>query len=213
MIMKKIIFTCALILSITVLVGCSKDDDGPSGSPSTKGSAKVDGKSLELKYGYAYYGDSYTEYFFYDKDVMEYIDKDIEELDIELSALWLDYYPSRSEIKALALEYKINDYKETGTYYEYEGDKDIEDYVSFSQKNSYVSCSSKSIPLEGYSYSDRHIGSFDASFSVEGKVLDISDYVVDDYSTRAIEVQEISDPDQLSFLRSLKRDHQKTSNK
>lgn len=197
---------------MSVLVGCSKDDDGPSGSSNTEGNAKVDGKTLNLKYGYAYYGDSFTEYYFYDKDVMKYIDQDIEELDIELSSLWIDYYPSRSEIKGLALEYKINEYKETGTYYEYEANEDIEDYVSFSEKNSYVKCSSKSIPLEGYSYNDRYLGSFDASFSVEGKVLDVSDYVVDDYSTRAIEVQEVSDAKQLLFLRSLKRAHHKTSN-
>lgn len=193
--------------------GCSKDDDGPSKGSNVEGSAKVDGKTINLRYGYAYYGSSYTEYYFYDKDMMKYIDKDIEDIDVEFSSLWIDYDTRNSEIEGVAIEYKINAYKGKGTIYEYHQD-DADISISYSIKNNTVSFSSKSIPLDGYLFdSEDCIGTFKSSFSVEGKVKDISDLDDDYYSTRSIEIVEVTDAKQISFLRSLVKKHGNMANR
>lgn len=201
--MKKIILACMVILSLCVTGGCSKDD-GPSSGSKVKGNFKVDGKQVDLKYGYVFYDGDDTEYSFFDRDMLKYIDEDIEDLDIEYSSLWINYYNRKSKVDYVTLEYKINHYRETGYYYDNDDD-DVWDYVSFSVKNGEVKCSSKSIPVTKYDYEyDKNRGEYDASFSVEGKTMDVTDLEEEYYDTRAVALTEVSDPKQITFLKSLR---------
>lgn len=203
--MKNLIFSCAFILCLSVFGGCSKDD-GPSAGAKVDGSVKVDGKKINLKYGYVAYASDYDEYFFYDIDVMKYADVDFDELDVEYSGLYVSYDNDISNVDEISIDYKINNYEETGSFYTYDG-YDAYKYISFSNKSGKVKCSSKSISVDGYSFNGTYIDSFDASFSVDGKVKDVTDIRdVGDY-TRGIEVVEVTDPKQASFLRSLGKKH------
>lgn len=209
--MKKNFLTYAVILFLCVMGGCSKDDDGPSKGSNVEGNVKVDGNNINLRYGYAYYGSDHSEYTFSDINLLKYIDEDFEDVDVEYSALAFYYDDYNSEIEDVAINYKINEYRETGYFYEYEED-DADSYVTFSQKNNNVSFSSRSIPMEGYKVSnDKHLGTFNASFSVNGKVKDISDLIDDDYSTRSIAVVEVTDTKQIAFLRSIFKKHSKNT--
>lgn len=198
--MKNFLMACAFIISLCVFGGCNKDD-GPSSGAKVSGNFKVDGKKVDLKYGYVYYDGDYTEYSFFDKDMLSYMKDEVE--DFEYSSLWVSYDNTESYVDEIGIEYKINYYRESGYYYDYE-DYDAYDYVSFNEKNGKVKCSSKSIPVYKYDFDYKKKGSYDASFSVEGKTMDVSDLDDDDYYTRSIEMKEISDPAQVAFFKSLK---------
>ncbi len=206
--MKKVFMACALILSLCFMGGCSKDD-GPSSGAKVKGNFKVDGKKVDLKYGYVYYGDTYTEYNFFDRDMLKYSNYEIEEMDFDYSCLWISYDNRISQVDEISLEYKINDYKETGTYYDNDDD-DIYKYLSFSDNNGKVKFSSKSIPLKKYNYDYKKLGEYQGSFSVDGKTKDIYDNEEDFFDTRGIIVTEISTPKEISFIKSLRHKHKET---
>lgn len=203
--MKKLILACAFILCISVLGGCSKDD-GPS-SAKVKGSLKVDGKKADLKYGYFYYEDDEIEYIFCDKDVLKYMDEDGDvKTGVEFTALWLVYDEDISNIAYMGIDFKVNN-KGGGTYYEYP-DADAYNHLSFSAKNGSVKSSSNSIPVVAYDFDENEIGSSNASFSVEGKTMDLYEYFSDrDDNTRSIPVTEVTDQKQISILRSLRLKH------
>lgn len=208
--MKKIFLACTLILSLCLIGGCSKDD-GPSSGSKVKGNFKVDGKNVDLKYGYVYYGDTYNEYYFYEQDMLKYEDEDIDNLDMEISCLCIDYDNKKSRVDYVGFEYKINYYRETGIYYDNEDD-DVYEYVSFSAKNGNLKCSSKSISMTKYDYDyNKKRGDYDASFSVNGKVMDVTDFDEEYYDTRCLAMTEISDPKQIAFFRSLRLKQRKSS--
>lgn len=199
--MKNIFLACALILSLCFFGGCSKDD-GPSGGAKVNGNFKVDGKKVDLKYGYVFYDGDYTEYSFFDKDMLAYMADEVE--DFEYSSLWVSYDNNESYVDEIGLEYKVNYYRDSGIYYDYD-DLDAYNYVSFSEKNGKVKCSSKNIPVTKYDLDFNKKGTYDASFSVEGKTLDVSDLDDEDYSTRGVEMTKITDPIQVDFFKSLKK--------
>lgn len=200
--MTKHFLPFAILLTLCCLGGCSKDDDSSDVGSDVQGYFRVDGIEGQVKYGYVYYDDSgIAEYGFYDKNVLDYIGMDFEELDVEFSSISFYYHPVY-QIEDLYFGYKVNYAKESGKVYESEGTPD--DYLEFSTNNGNVKCSSTSIPMTGYDIrDDRELGTFNASFSINGQPLDVSD-LVDDYDTRGIEVTQVNDSKEIAFLRSLR---------
>lgn len=201
--MKKLLLACAIILSLCILGGCSKDDDGPSSGGKVKGIVKVDGKSFDVKYGYRIDDGDEIEYWFSDKEVLKYLQNDVEGVDVEFSSLLINYSVRTANVDDVVIGYKINNYRETGTYYESARNNNLEKYISFSDNKGTVKCSSEAFLMIGYTYgNDDDLGSFEASFSFEGKTTNIS--LSDAYpDTRSISVTEISEPKQIAFLKSL----------
>lgn len=195
--MKKILLACMCILSLCVLGGCSKDDDPSSGGKVT-GNVKVDENSFEVKYGYYNYDDEVGVYFFFDKDVLKYLDEDGNIQDgTEYSQLTVVYDKLISKVTDVTVYYKYSTYgeEERGYVYDYP-QKDAFEYVSFSEKNGSVNISSKGIELEPYGY--KPYGSCVASFSVEGKPTDLGGY--EDYS-RSVPMTEITDSQMRALLK------------
>lgn len=198
--MKKLLLACTLTLSLCVLGGCNKDDEPGSGKSNVSGNVKIDGKTINLKYGY-YLGDE--EYYFYDRDILK-LDMD-ELMKVELSGLAIECeYDSPNTPEFVSVAYKVNDYKETGIEYYCEVEDLDGDYISFSNINGKVNCSAKSLPMEGYNLDDeKFLGDFNASISVKGSVNDISDwYDTDDYSTRGIEMKTVTNPKEIALIKS-----------
>lgn len=201
---------CALILSLCFIGGCSKDD-GPSSGAKIKGNFKVDGKKVDLKYGYVYYDDDYTEYSFFDIDMLKYSDLETKDMDFEFSCLWVSYDNSISHVDEISIEYKINYSKQTGTYYDFDDASRLPD-VSLSNTNGKIKCSSKSIPLTKYNFHyNNDFGEYDASFSVEGKAMDMTDFDYNNSESRSVIITEVSEPKEIAFLKSLNIKNRKTS--
>lgn len=200
--MLKKLFACICVLALCVLGGCSKDDEPGSGG-SVKGSVKVDGKKFDLKSGYKIVSeDDYIQYIFYDRDILKYMgSEDVPNIEISCLVLLCEGY-STSDLVYVAIGYKQNPSTNSGWGYEGGVEDTFEEYGSFSVKNGNVKCSAKSLPLYGYMLEDEddYLGQYDATFSVEGKPTDMSDFI-DEYSTRGIEIKEVTDPKEVAFLK------------
>lgn len=199
--------TCALILSLCFLGGCSKDDDGPEsgsvGNGSVKGSVKVDGKKFDLKSGYKIIvDDDEIEYVFYDQDILKYAGAEgTPNIEISCLALVCEGY-STSDLLYVGIGYKQNPSNNTGWGYEGGVQGSFEKYGSFSVNKGNVKCSAESLPLRGYILEDdeSYLGMYNATFSVDGNPVDMSDFI-DEYSTRGIQIVEVTDPNQIAFLK------------
>lgn len=200
---------CALILSLCILGGCSKDDDGPgSGSSKASGNVKVNGKSFDTKFGYKCEEDGEWEYMFFDKDIIKYVGS-TETPNIEYSCI--DFVCEDNELIFVAIGININPRNETGTEYYFEPyeDGDFYDYGSFSLKKGTIKSSAKSLPMTSYDiYSEEYLGTANANFSVEGSPKDVSDlYSGEFYDTRSLDIDVITDPAQIAFLKKLSPKH------
>ncbi len=195
---------CALILSLCFIGGCSKDDDeAGSGSSKVKGNVEIDGKKFDVKYGYKISDESGATYSFYDKDLMKYAGQ--ENPNVEFSAIIFFSYENEPDIiEMVGIAYKTNPYNDKGYGYETEYDEvDFYDYGSFSESKGKVKCSAKKLPMEGFEYgSENYTGRFYANFSIEGSVKDFSG-MYEEYSSRGIEIQEVTDPKEVAFLKRL----------
>lgn len=195
---------CALILSLCFIGGCSKDDDeAGSGSSKVKGNVEIEGHKFEVKYGYKIYDEEEygVEYAFYDKDMLKYAGQENPNLEFSAIVFFSEEY-NLDAIEAIGIAYKTNLYNETGLGYETEYDEvDFYDYGNFSESKGKVKCSAKKLPMYGFEYdSDNERGLFYANFSIEGSVMNLSDFY-EDYSTRGIEIQEVTDPKEVAFLK------------
>lgn len=147
--------------------------------------------------------DGSAEYSFYDRNVLKYIDQELEDIDVEFTSIFFYHDAYYNKIDYVGLTYKVNYYKETGKIYESQ-EEDTYKFVDFSASKDKIKCSSISIPVTGYNLSNnRELGTFDASFSVEGKPKDITD-IVDDYDTRGITIIEITDNKEIAFLKAMR---------
>lgn len=212
--------TCALILSLCCLGGCSNDNE-PSSSK-VKGKIEIDGKKVNLKYGYKFeYEDSaddddfQTSYLFYDIDMLKYIDEngDITKMpDTDWSCLGIICigYESTS-IYPIVIDIALNSY--TGTmFYGTHVEDTFNDYGSFSVKNGNVKCSAKSLPIDKWDADGVDQGVSNVSFSIEGKPQDLTGLVgEDDYSSRGVVITEITDPKQIKALKSFMPSHHRTA--
>ncbi len=197
--------------------GCSSNDEPGSGNAKAKGEYKVDGTKVSLKYAYVYSDGDCYEYNFYDTDILKYLEKGIdpEDIDKEISCLYISYDIELMDVDEVIIDHKINGYRDTGISYSYYNSRGCSEYVDFSSKGSKVNASSKYIPLEGYNYgTNRWIYDCEGSFSVEGNPKDVT-YLDDIYEyeaySRGIEIIEITDQKQISFLKSLRMKHRNSS--
>lgn len=202
--MKVYFYACVLMLSLSIVVGCNKSDEPAGKDSNVKGNFLVENVKGEVKYGYVYYeDDGSAEYSFYDRNVLKYIDQELEDIDVEFTSIFFYHDAYYNKIDYVGLTYKVNYYKETGKIYESQ-EEDTYKFVDFSASKDKIKCSSISIPVTGYNLSNnRELGTFDASFSVEGKPKDITD-IVDDYDTRGITIIEITDNKEIAFLKAMR---------
>lgn len=208
--MKKLIFTSGLVLLMALGGACSKDDEPDSGNAKAKGEYEIKGKKYDLKYAYVYVEDDCYEYSFFDTDVLKYIEKgqDTDEIDKEISSLYISYNRDIMEVDEVIIDHKMNGYRGTGVSYSYYNRSGCGEYVSFTSKGNKVKAYSESIPLDGYNYgTGRYTGECMGSFSVEGNPKNIT-YLDDleeyEKSSRGLEFIEITDPNQISFIKHLK---------
>lgn len=217
--MKKIFMACALFLSLCCLGGCSKDNE--PGSSKVKGKIEIDGKKVDLKYGYKFESndfeddDSGTEYAFYNIDMLKYADENGDIIEMPntewtgLAIMCIGHESTSISPVAIEVAYKIHPYKETGTSYEADVENTFNAYGSFSVKNGNVKCSAKSLPMEKYAAAGGgYQGVSEVTFSIDGKPLDVTGmYGDDDYSSRGIVITEVTDPKQIKALKSFMPSH------
>lgn len=208
--MKKFLLVCTVILSLCFIGGCSKDDDEPgSGSSKASGNVKVNGKSFDIKCGYKIkeYAREW-QYMFYDRDILKYVGN-TETPNIEYSCIVFDC--EDDELAFIGIGINVNPNKETGTEYSFDtyDDGDFYDYGSFSLKNGTLKTSAKSLPVEGFDINtEKHLGTYNVTFSVEGTPKDVTDiFDYDNENTRGIDVELITDPNQIAFLRKCSPKH------
>ena len=217
--MKQLLLTYGFILLMILTGGCSKDDEPGSGNAKANGEYVIDGQKFDLKYAYVYVEDDCYEYSFYDTDVLKYVEKgqDIDEVDKEISSLYISYNTDIMEVDEVIIDHKMNGYRGTGVSYSYYNRSGCGEYVSFTSKGNKVKAYSESIPLDGYNYgTGRYTGECIGAFSVEGNPKNVT-YLDDleEYEnfSRGMEVVEVSDPKQISFLKSLHTRNRFPSNK
>lgn len=194
--MKKIIYVCIFILSLGLLAACSKDEPGDSSK--VNGNFKVDGKKVNLKYGYVFHESSWSEYTFFDKDILKYLDNE----DFEYSRLFVSYDRNRDMVDEVSIDYKADKSQRKGIYYDNE-ESSLDQYVRFKETDGKIECSSSNISVEGYDGNRKYLGIFEASFSVKGHTRDMTDFDHDFSLSESIILTEVTDPAQIAFLKSL----------
>ncbi len=208
--MKHLLWALGLILTV-VLGGCSSGDDEPgSGNAKAKGNVEIDGHKANLKYAYVTNTGRYDNkgYYFSDIDIIKYLDKDWEDINVNITILFIDTYggiPTYAEII-----FKPNKRATKGSFTYYYID-DLHHYASYSFDGKMAKVDAKEVSFRIYDETyDKYLGYCTGSFSVEGEPKDIT-YLYnraeegDDYGIeqRSLTPTVVSDPSQIAFLKSL----------
>ncbi len=204
--MKQLFLTCGFVLLMVFAGGCSKDDEPDNGNAKAKGNIEIDGHLVNLRYAYVIEPEDLPEYFFYDIDVMKFLELGIDDIEENYSCLYVDYDNYENRVTGVSFDYNVNGHTMTGTryvYHDYNGDKNS--CVSFSKNKEKVKISSEYLPMIKLDYKTlRPLGDCTAFFSVEGNPKDMS-YMDEEYAEdRKLYVLEVTHPKQIAFLRSLR---------
>lgn len=208
--MKQFLMIFAVVASLCVLGSCSNDDNGLKGGK-VSGNCELDGKKINLKYGYLLLEDDYRTLVFYDKDVSIYFYTDNEDVPKEdICYLEIENWYNRGKwnIEEVEIGYKINFKKETGTVYDIDDESIINEYMTLSLDGSKVACSAYSLPMAKYDIdSGDDLGEAAATFDLSGNLTEVD--LDEDEDTRSFELSNnvimtvVSDPQQIARLKAL----------